>query len=60
MPLVHEVTKKVCDHFEEIRPLMNKYPNAFQLHYDNEKGYWFLIDLDLIKIPPEEEHLNLE
>lgn len=60
MSYTQSIIEKVLSSFDNLKVIIDKDPNAFQIQYDKETGYFLFIDLDLIKIPQEEEHRVLE
>ena len=56
--LTHQdILNELCFHFDKIKILMDKYPNAIQI-LNKEDGCNLEVNLDLIEIPLEEEHLG--
>lgn len=47
-----EIIDDVAPRFEEIKPILDKYPKAFSLVWSDETGYCLSIDLDFL------EHLS--
>lgn len=55
--LTHQdILNELVLHFDKIKSLMDKYPNAIHILNNDEDGYHLDVNLSLIEIPPEEEH----
>lgn len=55
MSSVQSVINESIEIFDKLKEVMDKYPKAFEINFDKEKGYFMSIDLDLIEIHQEEE-----
>lgn len=54
MQYIQSIIEKASSSFYDLKVIIDKHPNAFQIQYDNETGYSLFIDLDLIEIDQEE------
>ena len=45
---IYKTLNSITPFWENLKAVLDKYPNAFQLKYDKEKGYCLLIDLDSV------------
>lgn len=60
MPYVQSILNEAISHFDKLKEVMNKHPNAFSINYSGDEGYILSIDLDLIETPPTEGDSNTE
>lgn len=60
MPYVNSVLEEVFLHFDKLKKVIDKHPNAFSFIYTKDTGYTLSIDLDLIENPLLEEDELLE
>lgn len=51
-----DILNELCLHFDKIKILMDKYPNAIQILNNEENGCHLVVNIDFIEILPEEEH----
>ncbi|WP_163407136.1 hypothetical protein [Flavobacterium ajazii] len=55
MPYTQSIVEEACLHFDKLKEVMDKHPNAFQMEYIKEDGYVLSINLDLIEPPLSEQ-----
>lgn len=55
MPTTQEVLDELFLHFDKIKSLMDKYPNAIHILNNEEDGCHLEVNLSLIEILPQEE-----
>jgi len=58
MAYVQSILNEVVLHFDKLKKVIDKHPDAFKLAYIKDDGYTLFTDLDLIEIPPNEEDSN--
>ena len=48
MSIFDNILEPIYPKWEDFKTELDKYPNAFNLKYDSEKGYCLVIDFDVV------------
>ena len=56
MSKINDIMDEITSSFNQLKVIMDKYPDAVKVRYDKETGHFLVIDLDLIINPLKEEH----
>lgn len=54
-----EIINDVAQRFEEVKPMLDKYPKSFSLIWSEENGYCLSVDLDCLERLPVSADLSL-
>ncbi|CAM3162220.1 hypothetical protein [Flavobacterium frigoris] len=57
MPTPQDILNKLLFHFDNIKDLMDKYPDAIHIFKDKEYVYRLEVNIDLLEIPPDGDSL---
>ena len=60
MQTTQDILDELIFHFDKVTALMLKYPKSIQILNNEEHGLSLDVNLDLIEIPPKEEHQVLK
>lgn len=50
MPTHQEILNELSTHFDKVKALMDKYPNAIEILWTKDTGYFFVVDIDLLDV----------